>query len=169
MHVFLLCSNIIKQLVKRKHVYHVTDEQGKSLVAKVVAMAYPCQLHDELSDLGLAPKLVLPVEQCPGRVQVIKMEYLDPSDGRMRLERFNGNWDALHEVAMEALESLQSCLDGTAVHGDLNPSNLLVRYGFNGGFTLGLSCMGMAHDPHGIQHAKRSHVKLSVLGHSVDQ
>lgn len=120
-------SNDIEQLVKRKHVYHVTDEEGKSLVAKVVATAYPCQLHEELSDLGLAPKLVVPVEECPGRVQVIKMEYLDPSDGWMRLESFNGDWDALHEVAMKALESLQSCLDGKAVHGDLNPSNLLVR------------------------------------------
>ncbi len=149
LHVFLLCSDDIEQLVKRKHVYHVTDEEGKSLVAKVVATAYPCQLHEELSDLGLAPKLVVPVEECPGRVQVIKMEYLDPSDGWMRLERFNGDWDALHEVAMEALESLQSCLDGKAVHGDLNPSNLLVRYATSRGFMLGLSCMGIAHDPHG--------------------
>ncbi len=137
-----LGSNDIEQLVKRKHVYHVTDEEGKSLVAKVVATAYPCQLHEELSDLGLAPKLVVPVEECPGRVQVIKMEYLDPSDGWMRLERFNGDWDALHEVAMKALESLQSCLDGKAVHGDLNPSNLLVRYATSRGFMLGLSCMG---------------------------
>ena len=73
---------------------------------------------------------------------MIKMEYLDPSDGWMRLERFNGDWDALHEVAMKALESLQSCLDGKAVHGDLNPSNLLVRYAISRGFMLGLSCMG---------------------------
>ncbi len=29
---FLLCSDDIEQLVKRKHVYHVTDEEGKSLV-----------------------------------------------------------------------------------------------------------------------------------------
>ena len=50
---------------------------------------------------------------------------------------------------MEALESLQSCLDGKAVHGDLNPSNLLVRYATGKGFMLGLSCIGIAHDPHG--------------------
>ena len=133
LHVFLLCSDDIEQLAKRKHVYLVTPEEGKSFVAKVVATPYPCQLHEELSDLGLAPKLVAPVEECPGWVQVIRMEYLDPADGWTRLERFNGNWDALHEVALEALESLQSCLDGKAVHGDLNPGNLLVRYAVNTG------------------------------------
>ena len=100
--VFLLCSHDIKQLAKRKHVYHVTPESGKSWVAKVVATPYPRQLHEELSTLGLAPKLVTPVEGYPGRVQVIKMEYLDPADGWVRLERFTGDWDALHEVAMEA-------------------------------------------------------------------
>ncbi|KAL3161583.1 hypothetical protein ABBQ32_010444 [Trebouxia sp. C0010 RCD-2024] len=120
-------SHDIKQLAKRKHVYHVIPESGKSWVAKVVATPYPWQLHEELSALGLAPKLVTPVEGHPGRVQVIKMEYLDPADGWVRLERFTGDWDALHEVAMEALKSLQSCLDGKAVHGDLNPSSLLVR------------------------------------------
>ena len=138
--VFLLCSHDIKQLAKRKHVYHVIPESGKSWVAKVVVTPYPWQLHEELSTLGLAPKLVLPVEGYPGRVQVIKMEYLDPADGWVRLERFTGDWDALHEVAMEALKSLQSCLDGKAVHGDLNPSNLLARYAMCTGSTFGLSC-----------------------------
>ena len=149
LHVFLLCSNNVKQLAKRKHVYHVTPEEGKSLVAKVVATPYPCQLHEELSDLGLAPKLVAPVEEFPGQVQVIKMEYLGPADGWMRLERFSGDWDALHEVAMEALESLQTCLDGKAVHGDLNPGNLLVRYAMSTGFTSGIYCMRVSHDLHG--------------------
>ena len=142
LHVFLLCSDDIEQLATRKHVYHVTPKEGESLVAKVVATPYPCQLHEELSDLGLTPKLVVPVEEYPGRVQVIKMEYLDPTDGWMRLERFNGDWDALHEVAMEALESLQSCLDGKAVHGDLNPSNLLVRYAMSTGYALASLCTG---------------------------
>ena len=41
---------------------------------------------------------------------------------------------------MEALKSLQSCLDGKAVHGDLHPSNLLVRYAMLTGSTFGLSC-----------------------------
>ena len=126
--MFLLCSHDIKQLAERKYVYHVTPKSGKSWVAKVVATPYPLQLHEELSILGLAPKLVTPVETYPGRVQVIKMEYLDPADGWVQLERFTNNWDALHEVAMEALKSLQSCLDGKAVHGELNPSNILVRY-----------------------------------------
>jgi hypothetical protein len=139
--VFLLCSHDIRQLARRKHVYHVTPEEGKSWVAKVVTTPYPWQLHEELSDLGLAPKLAIPVEEYPGRVQVINMDYLDPADGWMRLERFTGDWDALHEVAMEALKSLQTCLDGKAVHGDLNPGNLLVRYVMSTGSTLGLSCI----------------------------
>jgi len=142
--VLLLCSHDIKQLAKRKHMYHVTPEEGKSWVAKVVATPYPLQLHQELSHLGLAPKLTGgPLEKCPGRVQVIKVEYLDPADRWMRLERFTGDWDALHEVAMEpwTLKSLQSCLDGKAVHGDLNPSNLLVRYALGKCCAWGLSCI----------------------------
>ena len=138
--VFLRCSHDIKQLAKRKHVYHVIPESGKSWVAKVVATPYPWQLHEELSTLGLVPKLVTPVEGYPGHVQVIKMEYLDPADGWVPLERYTGDWDALHQVAMEALKSLQSCLDGKAVHGDLNPSNLLVRYAMCAGSTLDFSC-----------------------------
>ncbi len=104
-------------------------------------------MHEQLSDLGLAPKLALPVEDYPGRVQVIKNGYLDPADGWMRLERFTGDWDALHEVAMEALKSLPVCVDGQAVHGHLNLSNLLVRYVTNTGSTSGLSCIGGCHDP----------------------
>ena len=71
--VCLLCSHDIRQLARRKHVYLVTSEDGKSWVAKVVTTQYPWQLHEELSDLGLAPKLATPVEEYPGRVQVIKM------------------------------------------------------------------------------------------------
>ena len=138
--VFLRCSHDIKQLAKRKHVYHVIPESGKSWVAKVVAMPYPWQLHEELSTLGLVPKLVTPEEGYPGHVQVIKMEYLDPADGWVPLERYTGDWDALHQVAMEALKSLQSCLGGKAVHGDLNPSNLLVRYATCTGSTFDFSC-----------------------------
>ena len=136
----LLCSHDIKQLAKRKHVYHVIPESEKSWVAKVVATPYPWQLHVELSTLGLAPKLVTPVEGYPARVQVVKMECLDPTDGWVRLERFTGDRDALHEMAMEAPKSLQSCLDGKAVHGDLNPSNLLVRYAVCTGSTFDFSC-----------------------------
>ena len=86
----------------------------------------------------------------------------------MRLERFTGNWDALHEVAMEALKLLQSCLDDKAVHGDLNPSNLLVRYVMSTGSTLGvMHCkLRMIHIAHAacIVHAGHSRVKLILLG-----
>ena len=74
------CSDDIEQLADRKYVYHVTPKEEKSLVAKVVATPYPCQLHQELSNLGLTPKLVVPVEEYPGRVQEIKMEYFGPTD-----------------------------------------------------------------------------------------
>ena len=79
--VFLLCSHDTKQLAKRKHEYHVTPESVKSWVAKMLATPYPWQLHEELSILGLAPKLITSVEGYPGRVQVIRMKYLDPADG----------------------------------------------------------------------------------------
>ena len=84
----LLCSPEIAQLTERKHVYYVVPEEGKSWVAKVVTTSYPEQLHMELSELGMAPKLVAPVEQSPGGVQIVKMEYLDPADGWVRPERF---------------------------------------------------------------------------------
>lgn len=106
----LLCSHKIIQLVDRKYLYHITDRKGKSWVAKVVAMPYPWQLHQELSILGLAPKLAGLLEQYPGGVQVIKMEYLDPADQWTHLERSTGDWDALQEAAMESLQSLQNCL-----------------------------------------------------------
>ena len=117
-------------------------ESGKSWVAKVLPTPYPWHLHEELNTLGLAPKLVTPVEGYLGWVQVIKMEYLEAADGCMRLKRFTDDWDALREVAMEALKSLQSCLDGKALHGDLNPSNLLVRYAMCTGSTFSSSCTG---------------------------
>ena len=44
---------------------------------------------------------------------------------------------------MEALKSLQSCLDGKAVHGDLNPSNLLVRYAMCTDSTFGFFTIHM--------------------------
>ena len=162
--MFLLCSHDIKQLAWRKHVYHVTPgpASGKSWVAKVVATPYPRQLHEELSTLGLAPKLVTPVDGYPGGVQVIKMEYLDPTDGWVRLERFIGDWDAVQEVAMEALKSLQSCLDGQAVHGDLNPGSLLVRYAMGTGSAFGLSCTGVCPSTH-IHGTYRLHVTCKAL------
>lgn len=124
----LFCSHDIKQLVERKSVYHITPDKGKSWVAKVVASPYPWHLHQELCQLDLAPKLVTSREKHPGGIEVVKMEYLDPADGWMPLKRFAGDWDILQEVALEALSSLQSCLDGKAVHGDLNPNNVFVRY-----------------------------------------
>ena len=62
------------------------------------------------------------------------------SDGWKLLNSFSGDWNVLHEVAMGALNSLQSCLSGTAVHGDLNPGNLLVRCASSIGSDLGLTC-----------------------------
>ena len=56
------------------------------------------------------------------------MEYLDPADGWTPLQHFIGDWDVLQVVAMEAPRSLQSCLGGKAVHGDLHARNLLIRY-----------------------------------------
>lgn len=130
--LMLVCSHSIKQLVQGKHVYHITSETGKSWVAKVVATTYPWQLHQQLSKLGLAPKLTGPLEKYPGGVAVIQMEYLDPADGWTPLDRFTGDWDSLQDVALDALELLQTCCDGKAVHGDLNPNNLFVRYTLSG-------------------------------------
>lgn len=127
--IIFSCSHKIKQLVKRKHVYHITPNKGKSWVAKVVATPYPWRLHQELSKLALAPKLATSKKKkkIPGGVEVVMMDYLDPADGWMPLKRFTGDWDVLQAVVFEALRSLQSCLGGKAVHGDLNPNNIYVR------------------------------------------
>ena len=60
------------------------------------------------------------------------MEYLDPKDGWRTLWDLTGDLDAVEEQSATALRSLQGCLDGQAVHGDLNPSNIFVRYSFLG-------------------------------------
>lgn len=57
----------------------------------------------------------------------------------VHLERFTGNWDALHEVAMDALKSLQSCCC-EALHGDLKPGNFLANYAIGKCSTVGLFC-----------------------------
>lgn len=116
--------------------YLVTSEEGQSWVAKVAAAPYPGHLHKELSYLGLAPQLVGHVEDCLGGAQVIKMQHLDAADGWVLLCYRKAEWDTLYEVALEALKALQSCLDDAAVHGDLNYTNILVRYAMHMGSSL---------------------------------
>ncbi|KAL3132331.1 hypothetical protein ABBQ32_008909 [Trebouxia sp. C0010 RCD-2024] len=94
----------IKQLIQGKLTYHITPETGKSWVAKVVAMTHAWQLHQQLSKLDLAPQLTGPLEQYPGGVAVIQMEYLDPADGWVPLERFSGDRESLQDVALNALK-----------------------------------------------------------------
>ncbi len=60
-------------------------------------------------------------------LQVVRMDYLDAQDGWQQLHELEGHWDVVESLALAALERLHSCLDGKAVHGDLNPMNVFVR------------------------------------------
>lgn len=63
----------------------------------------------------------------PGGVHVIEMEYLSGDRGWMELTEYSGDWQALRPMAEEALRGLQQCLGNAAVHGNLRPSNIMVR------------------------------------------
>ena len=97
-------------------------------IAKVQSVPYPWHLHEELSALNLAPNLLTGQRQYPGGVEVIRMEYLDPAEGWTSLSSFSGDWNKVEELVLAAVTKLHSCEDGLAVHGDLNPRNVLLRW-----------------------------------------
>ncbi len=78
------------------------------------------------------------------------MQYLDPKDGWSSLRHFRTGYKpenplqhnldpeddeelsaadqvVIEELSIAALATLQSCLNGQAVHGDLSPDNIFVR------------------------------------------
>lgn len=120
--------------MNNKHVYLCTpdppDPKLRPFVAKVQSVPYPWALHEELSSMGLAPKLLDGRRQYPGGVEVIRMEYLGPEDGWTSLAALSGDapgLDELADAADAALVRLHSCLGGCAVHGDLRRHNVFVR------------------------------------------
>ena len=117
--------------MKNKHVYLCKPDPPNAelqlFVVKVQSVPYPWDLHEELSGMDLAPKLLDGPRHYPGGVEVIRMEYLDPEDGWTPLGAFSGHAPGLEELAHAALAQLHSCLDGYAVHGDLNRHNVFVR------------------------------------------
>lgn len=113
------------------HVYLCTPVDPtagkKPFVAKVLATPYPADLREELSQLGLAPALTAPVQKAAGGVFVVRMAYLDPAEGWVPLRRYQGDWEALEELAESALDSLHTCLNSAAVHGNVSADNVFVR------------------------------------------
>ena len=88
--------------------------------------AYPVELHQELAlkDLALKPA----VTQLAGSFTLLETEFLSPSEGWIRLDNFRGDVEALDAACAEAIACLHSCLEGRAVHGDLRPPNMFVRW-----------------------------------------
>ena len=69
------------------------------------------------------------MEQLPGGFLLLVLEFLDPTDGWMSLENFDDattSSEKLRAACLRALESLQTCLDGKAVHGDLRSPNVFI-------------------------------------------
>lgn len=122
---------VITRLVDKKHVYLCTPADPaagiKAFVAKVAASPYPWELHNELSQIGLAPGLTAPLGKWPGGVEVVYMDFLDPADGWVPLRAFSGDWTALEKLIESALDQLHKCTGGKAVHGDLHSDNVFVR------------------------------------------
>ena len=56
------------------------------------------------------------------------MSYLDPVDGWISLRSYSGNWEQLDELAKTSVAALHTCLESSAVHGDLSADNVFIRY-----------------------------------------
>ena len=59
---------------------------------------------------------------------MIKMAYLDAADGWIPLRSYSGDWGQLEHLAQTSMAALHTCLDSSAVHGDLSADNVFVRY-----------------------------------------
>ena len=92
---------------------------GAMTFAKFTTDPYPWKLHKEASKVGVAPELVFQ-ESLPGSQYLAEMEFLDQSaTGAHRQHR---------TLLDAALQSFQACGNGKAVHGDLRPPNIFVRW-----------------------------------------
>ena len=101
---------------------------AKIIEGNIKDASYPLTLHKQLSSLGHAPDL-FDVEQLPGGFLLLVLEFLDPTDGWMSLEKFDDattSPEMLQAACLGALKSLQTCLDGKAVHGDLRSPNVFI-------------------------------------------
>ena len=65
--------------------YCCTDTQCVKFVAKLLARPYPATLHEELQLKRLAPRLLEPIKQLAGGFTLMKMEFLDPASGWMKV------------------------------------------------------------------------------------
>ena len=119
----------MKQLAAHKHVYLAFPANATPLVVKLLFADYPYPwgLHEEMAQAGIAPKLVAPLSMYVGGVQAVHMEHLSQANGWCCLRDFDGDWDAVLELCLSALEQMQQCLDSCAVHGDLLAPNIMIR------------------------------------------
>ena len=76
--------------MRGKHVYRCEDAAGNVSVAKICMQEYPRLLHEELSQHGLTPQLLGPVQHFPGDVNLIQMGLLSEDAGWMAPEVFDG-------------------------------------------------------------------------------
>lgn len=107
---------------------------SRKLVAKLLPCApaeYPSALHTEAADKGCVPGMLGPTTSVAGGFTLLRMGYLDPDDGWTRLdelEQYPADFSEVERAANDALARLHSCLAGTAVHGDLRPPNIFLRW-----------------------------------------
>ena len=63
-----------------------------------------------------------------GGYTAVRMAFLAPEKGWRRLDEVPTPDPAIADACEAALVRLQACLGGTAVHGDLRPPNIFVRW-----------------------------------------
>ncbi len=114
----------------------------KAIFAKVTTAPYPSKLHEEAGKAGLVPQLSEYGGRFPGNQYLIEMEYLDPRQGWVSLGKFDGDWASARLLLMELLDKWQDCCGGQAVHGELRPPNIFLRYGHPSFFFNSLHLMG---------------------------
>ena len=79
---------------------------------------------------GLAPAILGLAEEIlyPKGVRLLETEDLANSNSWEQMHNFSGDMDELEATSISALTSLHSCLNGAAVHGDVRPPNIFVRW-----------------------------------------
>lgn len=77
----------------------------------------------------VAPEL-LAIQQYPGNVLMLEVEYLAAEDGWQRLDLAATaikDWKGATDKLEVAVAALHDCCGQTAVHGDLRGPNIMVR------------------------------------------
>lgn len=112
----------------RSQTWRCSKADGSVTFAKITTSPYPSALHEEAASKNLVPKLRPCEDRFPGSQYLVEMEFLEPQIGWIALSTFAGDWPSAEQVLYQLLHQWQTCGEGKAVHGDLRPPNIFLRY-----------------------------------------